>query len=263
MTNYRSSSTHRGISTRALKILELAVVLSEEQGYPKTTSLHVLQAMLLIARAPIRDCLHRNGVTSEALDLYLAHHRSRIEAILANEHDLYPQWDSLVTYSFGANASDRYSMATIIDDVDLLYGFALVSRWAGLSEFIREVHRRPHRFSTRVIRDCKRISKDGCIEAGVDPSSSINVLVSDSRDRSALLAIRNIPSQYLFIPPTWAACLVLLHYQKHMRWSRAGLLGLLIALVVSNSGPRTVFFIRMKIHKSESVSKLTHNVPIR
>ena len=120
MTNYRSSSTHRGVSTRAREILELAVVLSEEQGYPKTTSLHVLQAMLRIARAPVRDCLRRNGVTSEALDLYLAHRRNRLEAILANDHDLYPQWDSLVTYSFGANASDRYSMATIIDDVDLL-----------------------------------------------------------------------------------------------------------------------------------------------
>ena len=254
MTNYRSSSTHWGISTRALKILELAVVLSEEQGYPKTTSLHVLQAMLLIARAPIRDCLHRNGVTSEALDLYLAHHRSRIEAILANDHDLYPQWDSLVTYSFGANASDRYSMATIIDDVDLLYGFALVSRWAGLSEFIREAHGRPHRFTTRVIRDCKRISKDDCIEAEVDPSSRINVLLSDSRDRSALLALRNTPSPYLFIPPIWATCLVLLHYRKHMKWSWATFLGLLIAVVVGNYGPPTVFLMRMKIHKSDPAS---------
>jgi hypothetical protein len=253
MTNYRSSSIHRGISTRALKILELAVVLSEEQEYQKTTSLHVLQAMLLIARAPIRDCLRRNGVTSEALDLYLAHHRSRIEAILANEHDLYPQWDSLVTYSFGANASDRYSMATIIDDVDLLYGFALVSRWAGLSEFIREAHGQPHGFSTRVIRDCKRISKDGRIEAEVDPSSRINVLLSDSRDRSALLASRNTPNSYPFVPPIWATCLVLLHYRKHMKWSWATLLGLLIALVVGKYAPPLIFFVRTSTHKSGAI----------
>jgi len=152
-----------------------------------------------------------------------------------------------VTYSFRANASDRYSMATIIDDVDLLYGFALVSRWAGLSEFIREAHGRPYRFSTRVIRDCKRISKDDCIEAEVDPSSRINVLLSDSRDRSAL-------NPYLFIPPTWAACLMLLHYRKHMKWSLASLLGLFIALVVGNYGPPTVFLMRMKIHKSDPAS---------
>ncbi|MGC9156382.1 MAG: hypothetical protein ACP5HZ_12160 [Ferrimicrobium sp.] len=214
--------------------MELAVVLSEEQEYPKTTSLHVLQAMLLIARAPIRDCLRRNGVTSEALDLYLAHHRSRIEAILANEHDLYPQWDALVTYSFGANASDRYSMATIIDDVDLLYGFAVLPHYSGFSEFIREAHGWLYWFSTRVIRDCKKISKDGRIEAEVDPSSRINVLFSDARDRdrSTLLSSHNIPSPYLFIPPVWAACLVLLHYRKHMKWSRASLLGLLITLIV-------------------------------
>ncbi|WP_298336043.1 hypothetical protein [Ferrimicrobium sp.] len=247
MTNSQSRAAGRYVSVRAQEILELAASFSNSEGYQKTTAIHVLQAMLAVGRSPIRDTLNQLGLTGELLHRFLTEHRGRLETMLANEHDCYLEWDQIVTYSFGASASHRFAMAKLVDDVDLLYGFALMSRMAGLADLIRQAHGRPRMFTIRVIHNCKRMSKDGNIAATVDPTSKIHLLLTDVRDRSALFAARNDPGPYAYTLALWMVFAGTLHYYYHNPWVFASIVGLLVAYVLGASIAKALLFVRKRI----------------
>ncbi|MGC9154820.1 MAG: hypothetical protein ACP5HZ_04150 [Ferrimicrobium sp.] len=247
MTNSQSRAAGRGVSVRAQEILEFAASLSDGGGYQNTTVIHVLQAMLAVGRSPIRDTLNRVGITGELLDRFLTEDRGLLETLLANEHDFYPGWDKIVTYSFGASASHRFAMAQLVDDVDLLYGFALMSRMAGLADLIRQAHGHPRMFTIRVIHDCKTMSKDGNIAATVDPTSKIHLLLTDVRDRSALFAARNAPGPYLYTLTLWIAFAGTLRYYYHNPWVFASIISLPVAYILGASIAKALLFVRKRI----------------